>query len=52
MGAFEWATLFKLRMSLRNGSVYLARSFAFRGHASLLISKEQWRFTATHTTGT
>jgi TnpA family transposase len=43
MHAFEWATLFKLRVSLRNGSVHLAHSFAFRGHASLLIPKEQWQ---------
>lgn len=42
MHAFEWATLFKLRVSLRNGSVFLAHSFAFRGHASLLIPKVQW----------
>jgi len=42
LSAFEWATLFKLRVSLRNGSVHLDHSFAFRGHASLLIPKAQW----------
>ena len=34
LAAFEWATLLKLRVALRNGAVYLAHSFAFRGHAS------------------
>ena len=42
LGAFEWATLFKLRVALRNGSVHLAHSFAFRGHAALLIPKAVW----------
>lgn len=40
--AFEWATLFALRVALRNGSVYLSHTFAFRSQASLLIAKEQW----------
>lgn len=43
LAAFEWATLLKLRMALRNGSVFLAHSFAFRGHASLLIPQATWR---------
>lgn len=42
LAAFEWATLFKLRMALRNGSVYLSHSFAFRGHAALLIPRDEW----------
>lgn len=42
LAAFEWATLFKLRMSLRNGSIFVSHSFAFRGHAALLISDEEW----------
>lgn len=40
--AFEWATLFALRVALRNGSVYLTHTFAFRSQASLLISRERW----------
>ncbi len=43
LAAFEWATLLKLRMALRNGSVYLPHSFAFKSQASLLISEEQWK---------
>ena len=42
LGAFQWATLFKLRVALRNGSVHLAHSFAFRGHAAPLIPKDVW----------
>jgi len=42
LAAFEWATLFRLRVALRNGSVYLDHSFAFRGHAALLIPKDAW----------
>ncbi len=42
LNAFEWATLFKLRISLRNGSIHLEHSFAFRGHAALLIPQEKW----------
>lgn len=45
LAAFEWATLFALRVALRNGSVYLVHSFSFRSQASLLISAKQW---ATH----
>lgn len=40
--AFEWATLFALRVALRNGSVYQSHTFAFRSQTSLLISKDQW----------
>ena len=43
LAAFEWATLLKLRIALRNGSVFLAHSFAFRGHASLLIPRANWQ---------
>lgn len=43
LAAFEWATLLKLRMALRNGSVFLSHSFNFKSQASLLISPEQWK---------
>ena len=43
MAAFEWATLSKLRLSLRNKSVYLGHSFSFLSQASLLISEEVWK---------
>lgn len=48
MNAFEWATLFKLRMALRNGSIHLDHSFAFRGHAALLIPLEEWAAQRNH----
>nr|WP_175153569.1 hypothetical protein [Paraburkholderia ultramafica] len=35
--AFEWATLFALRVALRNGSVYVEHSFSFRSLGMLLI---------------
>lgn len=41
--AFEWATLSALRIALRNGSVYIDHSFAFRSQASLLIPEAEWR---------
>ena len=43
LAAFEWATLLKLRIALRNGSVFLAHSFAFRGHSALLIAQPLWQ---------
>ncbi len=43
LAAFEWATLFALRMALRNGSVYLDHSFVFRSQATLFIAKEDWQ---------
>ena len=43
LSAFEWATLFALRVSLRNGSVYLGHSFVFRSQATLFIAKEDWQ---------
>ena len=43
LAAFEWATLLKLRAALRNGSVFLEHSFAFRGHSSLLVPAPEWR---------
>lgn len=46
--AFEWATLFKLRVSLRNGSVFVGHSFGFRGHAALLIPQEDWQAQRNH----
>ncbi len=43
LSAFEWATLFALRVALRNGSVYLGHSFVFRSQATLFIAKEDWQ---------
>ena len=43
LSAFEWATLFALRVALRNGSVYLDHSFVFRSQATLFIAKEDWQ---------
>nr|WP_326527807.1 Tn3 family transposase [Rhodoferax sp.] len=43
LSAFEWATLFALRVALRNGSVYLGHSFVFRSQATLFIVKEDWQ---------
>jgi hypothetical protein len=43
LAAFEWATLFALRMALRNGCVYLDHSFVFRSQATLFIVKEDWQ---------
>src|SRR5260370_16539334 len=37
LSAFEWATLFALRIALGNGSVYVEHSFAFRSQARMLI---------------
>ena len=38
---YEWATLFALRIALRNGSVYVAHSFDFRSQATLLIPDDE-----------
>ncbi len=43
LSAFEWATLFALRVALRNGSVFLGHSFVFRSQATLFIAKEDWQ---------
>ncbi|MBU9546209.1 Tn3 family transposase [Burkholderia multivorans] len=43
MVAFEWATLFALRVALRNGSVFIDHSFSFRSQSHMLISAEQWK---------
>ena len=42
LGALEAATLYTLRRSLRNGSVSVAYSFAYRSRESLLIPDEEW----------
>jgi TnpA family transposase len=42
MVAFEWATLFSLRVALRNGSVFITHSFSFRSQTHMLISAEEW----------
>ncbi|MBP0595262.1 hypothetical protein J8I87_37540 [Paraburkholderia sp. LEh10] len=41
--AFEWATLFALRVALRNGSVFNDHSLAFRRQAVLLIPRAEWK---------
>lgn len=49
--AFEWATLSALRVALRNGSVFVAHSFAFRSQATLLIPDAVWKAQRNHTRG-
>ncbi|ABO60166.1 transposase Tn3 family protein (plasmid) [Burkholderia vietnamiensis G4] len=46
--AFEWATLFALRIALRNGSVYVEHSFAFRSQARMLIPPDEWSAKRNH----
>ena len=46
--AFEWATLFALRVALRNGSVYINHSFAFRSQATLLIPPDERKAKRNH----
>lgn len=46
--AFEWATLFALRRALRNGSVFVAHSFAHRSLAALLIPPDEWQRQRNH----
>ncbi|WP_156992319.1 hypothetical protein [Paraburkholderia oxyphila] len=46
--AFESATHFALRVALRNGSVFVARSFAFRNQAMLLIPPDEWKTKRNH----
>ena len=46
--AFEWATLFALRVALRNGSVFIDHSFAFRSQAMLLIPQDEWKAKRNH----
>jgi hypothetical protein len=41
--AFEVATLLALRRALRNGSVWIEHSFAFRRRDQLFLPKERWR---------
>ncbi len=48
LAAFEWGTLFALRVALRNGSVFLAHSFAFRSQAALLIGASDWKAKRNH----
>ncbi|MBB3262128.1 hypothetical protein F4827_007008 [Paraburkholderia bannensis] len=43
MVAFEWATLFALRIALRNGTIFVGHSFSFRSSAHMLITTEDWR---------
>nr|WP_175152268.1 Tn3 family transposase [Paraburkholderia ultramafica] len=46
--AFEWATLFALRVALRNGSVYVEHSFSFCSLGMLLIPVEDWQRQRNH----
>lgn len=46
--AFEWATLSALRVALRNGSVFVGHSFAFRSQATLLIPDAVWQAQRNH----
>ncbi len=48
LAAFEWGTLFALRVALRNGSVFLDHSFAFRSQATMLISSQDWQARRNH----
>lgn len=42
MKAFEWATLFALRVARRNGSVFVEHSFSFRSRALMMIPTGEW----------
>ncbi|AUT66534.1 Tn3 family transposase [Paraburkholderia terrae] len=42
MIAFEWATLFALRVALRNGTIFVQHSFSFRSQTHMLIPAEEW----------
>jgi TnpA family transposase len=44
--ALEVATLFALRRSVRNGSVWIEHSLTFRGRERLFIPAERWQFEA------
>ena len=48
LSAFEWATLFALRVALRNGSVFVDHSFAFRSQARMLIPHDDWSAKRNH----
>ncbi|MEQ5844410.1 MULTISPECIES: Tn3 family transposase [Paraburkholderia] len=43
MVSFEWATLFALRVALRNGLIFIEHSFSFRGQANMLIPTREWQ---------
>ncbi|CAE6965459.1 Tn3 family transposase [Paraburkholderia domus] len=43
MLAFEWATLFALRVALRNGTIFIEHSFSFRSKTHMLIQADEWR---------
>ncbi|MDT4798403.1 Tn3 family transposase ISBusp1 [compost metagenome] len=48
LAAFEWGTLFALGVALRNGSVFLDHSFAFRSQAAKQVSNEDWQARRNH----
>ncbi len=43
MIAFEWATLFALRVALRNGTIFIEHSFSFRSQTHMLIPPDEWQ---------
>jgi hypothetical protein len=43
MQALEVATLLGLRRALKNGTVYIAHSFAYRARESMLIDASEWK---------
>jgi TnpA family transposase len=42
LGAFEASTLYTLRRSLKNGSISIEYSFAYRSRESMLMPLEEW----------
>ena len=48
--ALEVATLFALRRSVRNGSVWIEHSLTFRGRERLFLPAERWQAEAKHGT--
>jgi hypothetical protein len=51
MVAFEWATLFALRVALRNGTIFIGHSFSFRSQTHMLIPTEEWHAKRNHLYG-
>ena len=43
LGAFEASTLYMLRRSLKNGSISIEYSFAYRSRESMLMPLEEWQ---------
>ncbi len=51
MVAFEWATLFALRVALRNGTIFIRHSFSFPSQTDMLIPTEDWKLKRNHLYG-